>query len=72
VHIYATNLAESGAKNVSFPVKGIEKIEIYDPAVGATVASWVFSGLAVAIPVIVVVALLTKESCPFIYVSDND
>jgi hypothetical protein len=72
VHIYATNLVESGAKNVSFPVNGIEKIEIYDPAVGATVASWVFSGLAIAIPVIVVVALLTKESCPFIYVSDDD
>jgi hypothetical protein len=72
VHIYTKVLAKSGFKNVSFPIKSIEKIEIYDPAVGATVASWVFSGLAIAVPVIVVVALLTKESCPFIYVSDND
>jgi hypothetical protein len=72
VHIYTTGLVKSGTKNVSFPMKGIEKIEIYDRAVGATVASWVFSGLAIAVPVIVVVALLTKESCPFIYVSDND
>lgn len=72
VHIFTTGLVKSGTKNVSFPIKGIEKIEIYDRAVGATVASWVFSGLAIAVPVIVVVALLTKESCPFIYVSDND
>ena len=72
VHIYTTELAEEGLIKASFPAAAVNKIEVFDPAVGATVASYVFSGLAIAIPVIVVVALLTKESCPFIYVSDDD
>jgi len=72
VHIYTSELVQSESVQVSVPIKSINKIEIYDPAVGATIASWVFSGLGLAIPVVFVVALLTKESCPFIYISDDD
>ena len=72
VHIYTTELTEQGFIQASFPAAAVNRIEVFDPAVGATVASYVFSGLAIAIPVIVAVALLTKESCPFIYVSDDD
>lgn len=75
VHIYTTELTQPGLIQVSFPVRAVSKIEIYDPAVGATTASWIFSGLGVAagaMAVVAVIVLLTKESCPFIYVSDDD
>ena len=72
VHIYTTEMTQQGLIQASFPAAAVNRIDVFDPAVGATVASYVFSGLAIAIPVIVAVALLTKESCPFIYVSDND
>jgi len=63
------------SSNVSVPVTAIEKIDIYDPATGATVASYVLGtlgiiGLGTAI-VVILIALL-KESCPFIYITDGN
>ena len=70
VHIYTTEFTKIGSTKITFPIKAISKIEVYDKATGATIASWAFSGLAVgigALGVLWIIVLLTKSSCPFIY-----
>ena len=70
VHIYTTEFTRTGSTKITFPIKAISKIEVYDKDSGATIASWAFSGLAVgigALAVIWIIVLLTKSSCPFIY-----
>lgn len=70
VHIYTSELKKAENNSISVPITSITKIEIYDPAVGATTASWVFGTIGVfaaALAVIGIVYLLTKDSCPFIY-----
>jgi hypothetical protein len=74
VHIYSTEYIQTSAPGISIPTKAVEKIELYNPAKGSTVASWIFSGLAIGVlvfTVILVIVALTKESCPFIYVFDG-
>ena len=71
VHITVSEYDVLDGNEVSIALENIEKIEIYDKAVGATVASWIFGGLGVAaavLAVISIIAILTKSSCPFIYV----
>lgn len=71
VHIYVSQYDTVNASKISIPLENIEKIEIYDRAVSSTVASWFFGVAGVtlaALAVISVIALLTKSSCPFIYV----
>ncbi len=55
VHIYATEYAEAEASGVLIPFSSIQKIEVYDPARGATVASWVFgvTGLMAAVIILI-------------------
>lgn len=70
VHIYTTEFTKIGSAKITFPIKAISKIEVYDKATGATITSWTFSGLAVGLGALVVlwiIVLLTKSSCPFIY-----
>ena len=70
VHIYTTEFTKIGSTKITFPIKAISKIEVYDKATGATIASWAFSGLVVgigALGVLWIIVLLTKSSCPFIY-----
>ncbi len=81
VHIYANQLSQhtdtldfTPVTTVSIPVTAVEKIEIYDPDSGTTTASWVFGTLgtiALATAVIIIIVALTKESCPFIYITDE-
>jgi len=55
----------------SLPITAIEKIEVYDHDIGKTIALVVLTTAAIA-GVIFLIILLTKESCPFIYVYDGD
>ncbi|OFY68443.1 MAG: hypothetical protein A2V64_01805 [Bacteroidetes bacterium RBG_13_43_22] len=81
VHIYVKQLSQLTdtldfklVTSVSIPVTAVEKIEIYDPAAGATIASWVFGTLgtiALVTAVAVIIVAATKESCPFIYITDE-
>ncbi|UCD37300.1 MAG: hypothetical protein JSW54_10765 [Fidelibacterota bacterium] len=57
-------VSENGA--VSIPITAVEKVEIYDVAIGKTLFAWVGGGVAI-VGAIWLVILLTKESCPFIY-----
>jgi len=74
VHIYISGYSQMGGYNISFADSSINKIEIYEPDKGATVASWVFSGLGIAgaaVAAVTIIALLTKSSCPFIYINNG-
>ncbi|MEO5581814.1 MAG: hypothetical protein ABIR66_03920, partial [Saprospiraceae bacterium] len=74
VHIYITEYAEAGDSLIKVPLEAIQKVEIYDKAIGETVASHVIGTLGAIAGVIVVIgviALLTKSSCPFAYVNDG-
>lgn len=74
VHIYVTEMETDDQINVSIPVEAVKKIDIYDKATGATIASWTFSMLgatAAVLGVVSIIILLTKSSCPFIYGYDG-
>jgi hypothetical protein len=76
VHIFlaeGTTFKQSG--QTSIPLEGVRKIDIYDPAIAATVASHVFIALGVIAGVVLIIgiiALATKSSCPFLYTSDGN
>jgi hypothetical protein len=74
VHIYISEYAEGINSQIIVPLSGIKKIEIYDPDVGATVASYVFTTIGIiagACVVLIVLVALLKSSCPFVYISDG-
>ena len=66
VHVYTTEFTKNEKAKVIIPIKSITKIEVYDKATGATIASWGLSGIGAA-AVLFIVILLVKSSCPFIY-----
>lgn len=75
VHLFASSFSFLSDSTVAVPDTAISKIEIYDPATGATVASFVFGVVGVASLAVVtfaVIATLLKESCPFIYVFNGE
>ena len=75
VQIYVRDFEEPDGQTVSIPLEQISKIEMYDPHVGATVGSWLLGGLglvAAAYAAVIIIALIFKESCPFIYVYNGE
>lgn len=74
VHFYVKDSNLREGESISLPVTSIEKVEVYDPDTGATTASHIFGGLGVVAGVLLVVSivvLLTKSSCPFVYVNNG-
>jgi hypothetical protein len=74
VHIYISGYELKDEGKISFPLSKVRKIEIYDPDKLATIASWVFGTIGITALVAVtlfIIVLLTKKSCPFIYVWDG-
>jgi hypothetical protein len=74
VHIYISEHAELDSSQFMIPVSSIQKIDIYDQAVGATTASYVFTTLGIiagACVILLVILILTKSSCPFVYTNDG-
>ncbi|MDP4224338.1 MAG: hypothetical protein Q8868_13610 [Bacteroidota bacterium] len=74
VHIYTTGFSETGDNKVAIPVKSIERIEVYDSATGANIATFVLGTAAVAATafgILLIIIALTKSSCPFVYTNDG-
>lgn len=74
VHIYVSEYAKANDSLTKVPISAIQKIDVYDKAVGATTASYVFSILGAivgAFVILIVIILLTKSSCPFVYTSEG-
>jgi len=75
VHIYTSEYAEVEGSGVIIPISSVERIEVYDQAHGATIASAVFGTLGVLAGVgviILILVVLTKDSCPFIYTFNGE
>ncbi len=75
IHLYITELKHFPDSRVSIPLPAITKIEVYEKDQAATIASWTFGAVgitAATLSVILLIAILTKSSCPFIYTYDGD
>lgn len=56
------------------PLEDIKEIRIIEPNTGRTIASYVFTTVGVmtaVVAIILVIVLLTKSSCPYVYVYDG-
>ncbi len=74
VHFYVNNLLLTDGKELTIPLSSIEKIEVYDPDTGATTASFILGGIGIffgALLIVAIIFLLTKSSCPFLYVNNG-
>jgi hypothetical protein len=75
VHIYPSEYNETGNGMISMPVTSIEKMEIYEKDLAATVGSWTLGFLGVtagAFTIFLILVAIFKESCPFIYTWDGE
>ncbi len=74
VHIYISEYAIADQNQFMIPMEAIQKIEVYDPDIGATTASYVFGTLGImagAFAIVMVIVALLKSSCPFVYIHDG-
>ncbi len=74
IHIVASKIYPPPGNRISIPLSSISRIDIIEPDVGRTVASYVFTTVGISASVftlILIIVLLTKSSCPFIYVNDG-
>ena len=75
VHVYINGSKEAEDGLMLITISEIERLDVYDHQVGATVASYVLGGIGIttlAIGVLMLVILLTKSSCPFVYILDGE
>jgi hypothetical protein len=75
VHLYLNEYAETGHEWIKFPVRAVEKVDVYDKDTAMTVGSWflgIAGGLALAYLAVAIIVLIFKESCPFIYAWDGE
>ena len=75
VHLF-TNAYVKPDQNekISLPVNSLTRMDIIEPDYGRTIASHVFGTVGVTAAVIglvYIIILLTKSSCPFVYVKDG-
>jgi hypothetical protein len=74
IHIVASKVNPGNQNKISIPLSSISRIDIIDPDTGRIVASYVFTifGISTAVlGLLIIIILLTKSSCPFIYVNDG-
>lgn len=75
-HIYLNNPPESFEEgDFKIALEDLKSIYIIDKDTGRTVASFIFTTIGVmagAMVILLIVILLTKSSCPFIYVHDGE
>ncbi|MGV3641840.1 MAG: hypothetical protein ACO1NZ_15050 [Adhaeribacter sp.] len=75
VHLHVFEFSRGQQDKVSIPIQAIKRLDITDKDTGATVASYLLTGyasLTAAFTILVVLILLFKSSCPFIYVKNED
>ncbi len=76
VHIYLNDNADSLQLGYGdIPMTDLKEMKIIEMDTGTTVASYVFSTIGIIagiLGIILIIALLTKSSCPYIYVNNGD
>ncbi|GEO04940.1 hypothetical protein AAE02nite_26040 [Adhaeribacter aerolatus] len=71
VHLYVYEFAQENNKRAIIPLTAIKRLEITEKDTGATVATHVLTGIGIlgaAFALLVIIVLLFKSSCPFVYV----
>jgi hypothetical protein len=73
VHMYLDTLIffDKTDQRVGIPIKNITTVEVYDVDMGSSIM-FTLGGLACAVGVVFLFALLTKDSCPFIYAYNGE
>jgi hypothetical protein len=74
VHIYLKDTVLDVSSGV-ISLQAIDRIDVYDPDKGATTASYVLGTLGATVAIVglvVIIILLTKDSCPFVYVYNGE
>ena len=74
VHIYIIEHAVKNDVQAIVPLSAIEKIDLYEPDKGSTVASFILGGIGIVVGAMVVIGVivaLTKSSCPLVYTYDG-
>ncbi len=75
VHLHIDEYTDLGNNKISIPISSISKAEVYDKDTATTTGSWILAGLGVAAGaymVLLIIVLIFKQSCPFIYIHDGD
>jgi hypothetical protein len=75
VHLHVFEYAQGAGDQVSIPLSALKRIDIADRDTGATVASHVLTTLgilAATYALLVVIILLTKSSCPYVYAHNGE
>lgn len=70
VHIYISEYELTNPTTIKIVLEAIQQILVYDHDTGATLASWMLGTIGVAagaFGLFMIIVLLTKSSCPFIY-----
>jgi hypothetical protein len=71
LHLYSDSIVTNNMTIAAVPVNEIIKIEIYNPDAGATIVFFIL-GSVLTLGALIIFILLTKNSCPFIYVYDGN
>ena len=74
VHLY-TSLAFDRPQVLSIPIKDINNIEIYQIDLATTIATSILATIGISSAVVgvaFIIIILTKSSCPFVYISDGE
>ncbi len=71
VHVYVSNVDAKNNSPISIPFDAVQKLQVHDRHVGATVASITAISVVSAAAVVLLIAA-TKSSCPFVYVNYQD
>jgi hypothetical protein len=75
IHVYIDEYQTLEDGTIAIPVDGMNRVDVYDYQVGATVASYVFTVIGILgglFLIIMIIALLSKSSCPFVYAYDGE
>ncbi len=75
VHLYAGEYALLPGGKVSIPIAAVTRMDLYDKDTQTTVGHYVFTGLGVSAAIFggfYLIYILTKESCPFVYVRNGE
>lgn len=73
VHIFTKEIIQNEDR-IEVPLSSVTRIDVLDHDSGRTIASYVFTilgAVAATMAIVIIVIILTKSSCPFVYVQNG-
>ncbi|MBK9400319.1 MAG: hypothetical protein IPN36_05480 [Bacteroidetes bacterium] len=76
VHLFINTYVKANEEGViNIPLTSLSRMDIVEPDYGRTIASYVFGAIGITVGILAIVSviiLLTKSSCPFVYVDNGN